>query len=153
GQLGNGTTRNSLTRVSVSGTAFRVGLTTGAGFACSEVADATVQCWGSNQYGQLGTGTAGGSAPTPAKATALTDALAIVAGASHACVMHGDRTVSCWGNNAAGQLGNRTRQRTATPINVVGLTNTIAIVAGGNSFCSQLSTKALQCWGDNTSGQ
>ena len=64
GQLGNGSTANSLVPVTVKNTArHRVRspascqVVTGNFFACARLANGTVDCWGDNTYGQLGNGT------------------------------------------------------------------------------------------------
>ena len=92
----------------------------------------TVKCFGSNQFGQFGDGTVGGSYE-PAWAAhqelrlnasaAMADAAAAVApGAYHACAAATDgETVRCWGRNANGELGDGTTDDRSTPGRVVGL--------------------------------
>jgi alpha-tubulin suppressor-like RCC1 family protein len=61
-QLGNGTTGNSTTPVRVSGISGAVAVTAGWWHhSCALLGDATVRCWGMNEWGQLGNGTATGS--------------------------------------------------------------------------------------------
>jgi len=57
-QLGNGSSINSTTPITVQGLDGSVPVTSiGAGFnyACAHLEDSTILCWGDNQYGQLGT--------------------------------------------------------------------------------------------------
>ena len=57
GQLGGGrASRGSLVPVGVVGVRHAVSITTGAGHACSLLADGGADCWGYNDYGQMGFG-------------------------------------------------------------------------------------------------
>ena len=56
GALGNGTLRNSVVPVTVTGIDTATGIAVGGGQACAVLADGTVRCWGNNEYGQLGNG-------------------------------------------------------------------------------------------------
>jgi alpha-tubulin suppressor-like RCC1 family protein len=56
GGLGNGTTTNSSTPISVTGSSGAAGVAAGRYHTCAAVSGA-VQCWGYNAYGQLGNNT------------------------------------------------------------------------------------------------
>jgi alpha-tubulin suppressor-like RCC1 family protein len=58
GQLGDGTTTDSTIPVAVGGLGGPVKMiATGVAHSCALLADATMQCWGNNVFGQLGDGT------------------------------------------------------------------------------------------------
>lgn len=62
GQLGDGTVTNSSTPVAARGIATATAVTAGWWHhSCARLADGTVQCWGSNEWGQFGNGTTTGS--------------------------------------------------------------------------------------------
>lgn len=56
GQLGNGTTTNSNTPVSVTGITNATNISAGGSYTCAVLSDGTIKCWGLNSYGQLGNG-------------------------------------------------------------------------------------------------
>ncbi len=166
GQLGNGTfTPNSSTPVPVTGLAGVVALSAGGAHHCVLKADRTASCWGKNEKGALGDGTAGSTPATstaPATTTSkavptavlgLTDAVALSGGTLHTCAVKANATVVCWGGNEAGQLGDGSTTDRSLPTAVPGLTNVVAISAGKQHTCALRSTGTVHCWGLNTEGQ
>jgi alpha-tubulin suppressor-like RCC1 family protein len=155
GELGNGTTMNSSTPVAVSGlSAAAVAVAAGRGHTCALTRAGAVQCWGDNQFGQLGNGTTHGS-PAPVAVTGLSgEAIAIAAGAFHTCALLRGGTLQCWGENHSGELGDGTTTNAAAPVAPSGLSPGVIAVAGGHSdTCALASSGTLQCWGDNEFGQ
>ena len=93
----------------------------GWGGVCALHSDGGVSCWGeSNVTGQLGDGTTSPHS-RPQRVAGIADAVAIaisVAGPDlgpHACAVHRDGSVSCWGSNEVGQLGDGTREPRRVP--------------------------------------
>jgi len=143
-------------------------IATGVGFSCA-IDDGFVQCWGSGDYGELGTGNATDS--NRPVAVALGDgrtAIQVVAGAHHACVLLGDGSVRCWGRNNHGQLGYGKSvtdtnggpdapgnpSKTPAALGAVSLGRTaIAISAGGDNTCALLNNGRIRCWGAGGGGQ
>jgi hypothetical protein len=120
GQIGDGTTTNRLTPVSVNGGKTYTQLSAGANYACGLVSDGTIQCWGDNSSGQLGNGTTTAS-DIPVTVPGITGATAVSTG-SHVCAIVSG-AAKCWGDNTFGQVGDGTTTKRLTPTQVSGLTS------------------------------
>jgi hypothetical protein len=106
GQLGGSDTANAATPTRIAGITGALDVAAGRAHTCAVAADNTVLCWGANDAGQLGNGTTAASpttAPTPV--TGLAGVASITAGGAHTCARLVDGTVSCWGADTSGQLG------------------------------------------------
>jgi alpha-tubulin suppressor-like RCC1 family protein len=186
GQLGVGDTDHrgdetgemgdNLTRVPFSTTLTPVELASVAYATCARFDDGTVRCWGSNVYGQLGTGDALNRGDSTGEVAALTaidlgsghTAKSIHGGLSYSfCAILDDDSLKCWGNNADANLGigvgatdtnwgNATGEMGDTlPAIDLGTNVTIGAVSIGNAFrCAIVKpSTALKCWGANAYGQ
>lgn len=135
-------------------------LAVGGEFACAILdEDSSVWCWGANVRGQSGVGSSGGGiAPgpirAPKKVAGLGPAKQLALGFFHACALATDETVSCWGHDLAGQLGNTAGKDDVVPRAVKGIPTAVKeIVAGGYHTCARLAGGEIMCWGDNSEGQ
>ena len=156
GQLGDGSTIQSLTPVSVSTLSSGVtSISVGWNHTCAVLSTGAVKCWGYNFKGQLGDGTSGTDGLTPVDVPSLSSGvIAIAAGELHTCGLLSTGTVKCWGNNANGQLGDNSQIQRLTPVDVSGLSSGVtAIATGKDHSCALLSSGAVKCWGANSSGR
>lgn len=129
----------------------------GARHSCGLRLDGRVSCWGANDLGQLGNQQIG---PRTTVATVVpgnfvldrhvTD---VVAGANHGCMRNSAGSVSCWGANTNGQLGDGTTTGRATVQAVPGLTTAVALTAGRNHTCALIAGGTARCWGANAMGE
>jgi alpha-tubulin suppressor-like RCC1 family protein len=69
------------------------------------------------------------------------------------CALKTDGTVWCWGNNAAGKLGDGTTTNRTRPVQVSGLTGVTSVEAGYDFTCALKSNGTVWCWGTNGNGQ
>ena len=91
-------------------------------------------------------------AQPPADPAFLTDVVQISAGQAHACALHGDGRVSCWGDNGVGQVGvpianTPTSGGFTRPVWVAGLPPARHVEAGFQHTCAIARDDTLWCWG------
>ena len=158
GQLGDGSTRQSLTPVSVPSLSSGVtAIAAGERHTCALLSTGAVKCWGYNSNGQLGDGSAASVTPrtTPVSVSTLSSGVtAISTGSYHTCALLSTGAAKCWGANSSGRLGDGSNTASLTPVSVSTLsTGVIAIAAGEAHTCAVLNTGAVKCWGYNVSGQ
>jgi alpha-tubulin suppressor-like RCC1 family protein len=128
-----------------------------------EWANQAAYAWGSNRYGQLGTG--GDRLPVPGPLAVDTSGLpagrtffALSAGYLHSLALRSDGRVMSWGYNVHGQLGNGSTTDSPVPIEVVNsgaLTGkqVIALSAGPFHNLALCSDGTVVAWGYNNHGQ
>ena len=163
GQLGDRTddyNSSSLAPVGVAGITDATAITTGWAHSCALHQDGTISCWGNNEWGQLGDGQSAddwydrsADSSVPVGVAGITDATAIAAGSSHSCALHEDGTISCWGSNTWGQLGDKTDDDSSMPVAVADITDATAITAGRGHSCALHQAGTISCWGNNEYGQ
>lgn len=150
----------SASPVKISGIAGATKIATGAVHTCTIHQDGTISCWGINDLEILGGGQADEGleySAGPIQVKGITDATAIATGFSHSCALRQTGTVSCWGKNQDGQLGNGKSgsgdwfddsANSAIPVNVTGITDAVAIAAGFHHSCALHQTGSVSCWGE-----
>jgi hypothetical protein len=126
GQIGDGSLVDRWTPSTVSGLSGVTAVTTSESgqFACALKNDGSVWCWGTNDLGQLGSGTSGGVSALPVRVAGLASAVSISAGSAHACAVDCYGQVSCWGYNGNGRLGDGTTGSRPYPAVISGLSAT-----------------------------
>ena len=123
-----------------------IAISAGPGSSCA-VLSGGVWCWGAGY----------GAHPVQVSNTVNTSAVAV--GAFATCALGSDGTVSCWGDNRTGQLGNGSLTSTvapaSAPVSVTGITDAIAVRSGprAESTCALQFGGGVLCWGDNFAGQ
>jgi hypothetical protein len=147
GQLGNGTTYDSVIPqlADLDGAATEV--TVGEAHACALMADATLRCWGSNWTGQVGNVSLGETVLTPATVPVVDHAVSVGAGAYHTCAVRDDGTAWCWGNGGSGQLGQPELWDPVPPTQVPGITTAVEVAAGDYHTCVLLEDGTVPCFG------
>ena len=155
GQLGDGSTTRRLAPVAVSGLGSgQRSVAGGESHSCALADDGALNCWGSNRFAQLATGSsalretqpvslAGLYAPTSGFSAPVQ---AITAGAVHSCGLTSQQRVGCWGFTPLGGSDG--------PIFLLGLLDDIvAVSAGENHNCALTAHGVVRCWGEDDAGQ
>ena len=121
GQLGDGTTDNSLSFVNVVGLGSSVmNVSIGGEHTCAVDGGGVALCWGYNHTGQLGYRTVGEFQAVPGAVVGLESGMAsIAAGDEGTCAMSTSGSVKCWGQNLFGQLGNGASGSVLVPAQVL----------------------------------
>lgn len=86
--------------------------------------------------------------------------MSVVAGKTFTCALLSDSTVSCWGENGNGQLGNGKLEMSSVPVLVVANASSQAplkpvthLAAGPYHACAVMQNGTSFCWGRNSWGQ
>lgn len=128
-------------------------------------------CWGSNAFGQLGTGRMADE-PTPVPVMPGTPVASVAAGPYHTCVITHSAELFCWGANTTGQLGRATNERCGVlqiscsrqPVKLSLPESMVAATAGGKlstgdqtagtgHTCGLTGSGVAHCWGAGFFGQ
>ncbi len=156
--------------VSCTGSQCVKAIAIGAGVlhSCALLSNGTVECWGDNNYGELGyatTQTCSSSATpcslSPQVVPNLTGVVALTVADLTNCALLTNGTVKCWGYNNYGQLGVAPSGSCAAspscfsmmPVTVPLSSTAIAIAAGYSATCAVMSGGTVECWGGNMVGQ
>jgi len=156
GQLGDGSGAFGVVRrtpVQVIGLAQGVAaIAAGASHSCAITSAGGAKCWGLNDHGQLGDGTAT-KRLAPVDVSGLASGVAAIAlGEYHTCALMMTGGAKCWGDNDDGELGDGSNIERRTPVNVSALAGATAIAAGDFHACA-LANGGMVCWGYNGNGQ
>ncbi|WP_420588411.1 hypothetical protein [Bacterioplanoides sp.] len=122
-------------------------------------ANGQVWTWGYGKYGQLGLGSADSSdlneedKNAPTQITSVTDAVAVTRGYDLTMILHNDGTVSTFGSNRYGQLGDGTSDDRDMPTKLSGLANIVQIASGGSFAIAVDADGQMWSWGRNNYGQ
>ena len=123
---------------------------------CFILDDASLECWGKNDNGQLGDGSVTDrSTPVVVNLGTGKTAKAISVGNQHTCAILDDNSLKCWGSNNNGRLGDGTLTESHTPVavNLAAGSTAKAIASGHAHTCAILNDDSLKCWGFNGSGR
>jgi alpha-tubulin suppressor-like RCC1 family protein/phosphodiesterase/alkaline phosphatase D-like protein len=140
-----------------------VAIAAGGSHNLALAADGSLVSWGSNTYGQMGTGgsysaTSGARAVDQSGVLAGKTVAAIAAGGEFSMALCTDGALAMWGANASGQLGNNSTTSAEFPVWVdrtgVLADKTITVIAAGAGHALVLCADGtLATWGYNSTGQ
>ncbi|MBU1070732.1 hypothetical protein KJ975_14310 [Myxococcota bacterium] len=122
---------------------------------CVLLSDGAAACWGRNDSGQIGDSQAGTDAVAPVILSGIGAITAISGGVDHSCAVletaSATSSLSCWGSNAVGQLGDDSGVDQPSPVEVEGFLGSVS--CGGSFTCAVTTDAKVQCWGRNNFGQ
>lgn len=155
GQIGSGkVSASEPSAVEVTGISDAVEVAAGGEHTCARRAGGTVTCWGYNYFGQLGRDSKQPTRATaPADVVGIGDATQLALGRYHSCALHASGTISCWGYNSKGELGDGTSTDRQKPVDVLTIRDAAALAAGSWHTCAILRSGPVLCWGDDLGGQ
>ena len=124
-----------------------ISLSAGRRHGCAVTSTGTVQCWGDNQFGQLGTGDTVFS-PGP-QTIGISDVNSVHLGLDATCALHDDRTMRCWGNNIDGMFGPGAASSVLSPppAAIFGVRDVDDITVGNRHTCIRRVDGSASCWG------
>jgi len=147
---GGGVSAHGLPPTPVAGQHIFTSLNAGGWHTCGVTLTGEAYCWGYNNRGQLGDGSAVNRDVPVAVAGGLRFA-SISAGASHTCGVTAVGSAYCWGDNYYGQLGDGSSAGTNIPVAVSGGPFT-TLSAGEFHTCGLSPSGVAYCWGGNWEG-
>jgi alpha-tubulin suppressor-like RCC1 family protein len=155
GELGNGSSSAGATaRPSPVIGGFRfLEARAGNDFSCGLTTENRAYCWGSNDQGQLGTGSPAQYSLGPVAVAGGRRFTAVNATGWHACALNADHVAFCWGDNRFGQLGDGTTTNRRAPVRVAGGLHFLQIRAGVVHTCGLSTDHRAYCWGQNSAAQ
>jgi len=161
GQLGDGTTVNKSSPVSVvGGFCDWSKISVGAHHTLAIRTNGTAWAWGCAGSGRLGDNTTVAKSSPVSVVGGFADWCAVAAGCGHSLAVRTNGTAWAWGFAGGGVLGDNTTTAKSSPVSVVGgFTNWCAVAAGGRPIQSSGHSVGIRtngsvwAWGCNNAGQ
>ncbi len=129
---------------------------------CGILPIGTIECWGSDEYQQLGAVTgltlcdhgATACSPMPLTVEATTPFTHVAASLRHSCAVDVAGQGWCWGYGVGGALGNGLATSSDTAVPVASATPFSEIVLGGTGLisCGLTTARVAVCWGAGGGG-
>jgi alpha-tubulin suppressor-like RCC1 family protein len=153
GELGDGTNKDRLEPVDVSGLSGVDAVTAGYNHTCALLGSGGLKCWGGNAKGQLGDGTSR-DRTTPVAVNNLSSVASASAGYNHTCAVTLAGAAKCWGANSSGELGDGSTKNRFQPVGVYRAGSGVAQISAGGwkgagLTCLTTTSGAVKCFGSN----
>jgi alpha-tubulin suppressor-like RCC1 family protein len=154
GQLGNNTTTNTSSPVSVvGGYADWVSINASVAHTVGVRANGTAWAWGSNGNGRLGNDTINNTSSPVSVVGGFTDWVLVSTGKVYTVGMRANGTAWAWGSNNTGQIGDNSVTNRSSPVSVVGgYTDWAFITAGDAQTLGVRANGTAWGWGWNNYG-
>lgn len=119
---------------------------------CGVANDSRLWCWGSNRFGQAGSGTPGTPVPVPTPVAGDVRAIAVVVTRSATCALDPVGAAYCFGGGGDSVVSTSTPTITATPVPTPLRFAQLAATATGTVCGLAPPALLVHCWGSNSSG-
>ncbi len=155
GELGDGMGKTERLPAAVSGVGGVTGISLGARSACAILPLGKLACWGEGAAGVLGSGAPWANAPLPAAVPMVTGTVAVAESAFNGCALSSGGSVTCWGTQRYGVLGDSVggTDVLSGPVVVPGVTSATGIALGEFHGCALIGGGTVRCWGSSNWGQ
>ncbi len=130
-----------------------VSVTAGASHTCGLTSAGAAWCWGSDEFGQVGSDVIAAISLVPTAVETELRYAAISAGGDHTCAVTGSGELWCWGRNDFGQVGDGSQVNRSLPVLVPSSSDFAAVTAGQDHTCARTEQGTGYCWGRNDNGQ
>ncbi len=119
---------------------------------CLERESGQLDCWGWNDFGQLGDGTTDSSELDRTVTGGPAVLRDVAVGVRHSCAIDDAGEPWCWGDNGEGQLGDRSLERRPSPARVMGLERARRVFMSGGDGHVITADGRLRNWQSGTTG-
>jgi alpha-tubulin suppressor-like RCC1 family protein len=148
GRLGNNSTSNQITPVSIYGTKTFCKVTVGGSHSVAIDKNGRLWAWGRQSNGQLGDNTITSRLTPVSVVGTIKTFCKVSAGNVHTHAIDKNGRLWGWGANTTGQLGDNTTNSKRTPVSVGGLAKTFCEISGGASHTIAIDRNGrLWSWG------
>jgi alpha-tubulin suppressor-like RCC1 family protein len=128
------------TPVQVENVTNAVAVAMGSDFGCAALSSGSVECWGYNDYGQLGVAPSVRMQGGAMLIGGVGGAVDVSAIGTVACAGTAEHQWSCWGGNPLGAAPSPTPQ-------VLPVSGAVQVSLGGGGMCALFSDGTVQCFG------
>jgi alpha-tubulin suppressor-like RCC1 family protein len=159
GQLGDGSTQDSMSAVQVSLPETATTISSGANNTCVIGLSGKVFCWGANNFGQL-TNEAVDVISAPVQISGVVDVVGITVGEDTSCAWNASGGGYCWGSPNGPGAGSDAEMesspvemnRSIAPMlpgpNGPPTTGVQQLFGGPGAICARMHNQSLSCWGN-----
>ncbi|MCL1597709.1 MAG: hypothetical protein M3094_00885, partial [Actinomycetia bacterium] len=156
--LGNDTLISSTIPVDVVGLSTGVEAIVAGGVHTCAIQTGAAFCWGGNQHGALGAGTAGGIQASPLPVAGFDVGVTQLAAYGGATIAIHNQGAKVWGDGSHGLVGNGNASDATVPTQVSGLATNIIDVDlythwNTGHACAVAADGSVWCWGADMNGQ
>ncbi len=141
------------TAVAVQGGLTFTRLVAGTSHVCGLTSAGAAYCWGSNYFGEAGSGDTSEVHEFPVPVQGGIVFASLSANFSHTCGLTAAGTAYCWGDNIYGDVGDGTTTQRSTPTLVSGGIAFTSLTTGNSHTCGLTAAGTAYCWGADSSGQ